>query len=225
MRSEKLRVSRLLSGLFAQRVIAFEAREPIGPETLMVEEARYVSRAVPKRVAEFAAGRACARRALAELAIVDFALAVGPDREPLWPQGVTGSITHTTGFCGVAVARQTEMASLGIDAERRGAVERRLWRQIATEPELRWLEGLPPARAADMASLVFSAKEAFFKCQFPLTREWLGFSDVSVSVKSRVLRLAPSRRLALQALRPAPWTGRYALRGALVVSGFGLPAG
>ncbi len=218
-----MRVSRLLTRLFADRVIAFEARQPIGPETLKEEEARAIARAVPKRAAEFAAGRACARRALAELAILDFALRVGPDREPLWPQGVTGSITHTAGFCGVAVARRTEMASLGIDAERRGAVARRLWRHIATEREILWLEGLPEARATDMASLVFSAKEAFFKCQFPLTREWLSFSDVSVSVESRVLRLMPSRRLALQALLPPPWTGRYALSGALVVTGFGLP--
>lgn len=223
VRSDNLRVSRLLGGLFSCRVIAFEAREPIGPETLRAEEARYVRRAVAKRAGEFAAGRACARRALAELAIADFPLRVGADREPLWPEGITGSITHTAGFCGVVVARTTEAASLGVDAERRGAVHRRLWRQIATPPEIQWLGTLPAARAADMATLLFSAKEAFFKCQFPLTREWLNFSDVSVSVESGALRIAPARPLALQALTPAPWAGRYALRDALVVAGFGLP--
>jgi 4'-phosphopantetheinyl transferase EntD len=134
------------------------------------------------------------------------------------------------------VARTTEIASLGIDAERRGAVHRRLWRHIATDAELQWLESLVPARAADMAALVFSAKEAFFKCQFPLTREWLSFADVSVSVEPpvgrirprtartgpRVMHVAPARRLALQAWLPPPWTGRYALQGALIVTGFGL---
>ncbi len=213
----------MLRGLLCDRVIAFEAREPVGPEALLEEEARYVRRAVPKRIAEFAAGRACARRALAELAIDDFALRVGADREPLWPEGITGSITHTEGFCGVVVARTTEAASLGIDAERRDAVHRRLWRQIATPQELQWLEALPPARATDMAGVLFSAKEAFFKCQFPLTREWLNFSDLSVSVEFRTLRIAPVRRLALEASAPPPWTGRCALRGGLIVTGFGLP--
>ncbi len=230
MRRENLRASRLLGGLFANRVIAFEAREPIGPESLLEEEARYVRRAVHKRVGEFAAGRACARRALAELAITSFPLRVGADREPLWPNGITGSITHTAGFCGVVVARTSEAASLGIDAEQRDAVHRRLWRHIATPEELRWLEAFPPSRAADMAALVFSAKEAFFKCQFPLTREWLSFADVSVSVEPGAARtgphsvgVTPRRGVALQGLPPPPWAGRYALRGALVVTGFGLP--
>lgn len=236
MPSENLRArgsprpSRLLGRLFSCRVIAFEAREPIGPQTLLEEEARCVERAVPKRVAEFAAGRACARRALERLAITNFALRMGANREPLWPEAVTGSITHTAGFCGVVVARTIDAASLGIDAERRDAVRRRLWRHIATAAELQWLEALPPARAADMASLVFSAKEAFFKCQFPLTREWLSFADVSVSIEPRAtrsapraVRIAPERVVALQASMAPPWTGRYALRDGLIVTGFALP--
>jgi 4'-phosphopantetheinyl transferase EntD len=220
-----VRASRLLGRLFSARVIAFEARQPLGPETLRTEEARYIARAVPKRVGEFAAGRACARRALAQLAITDFPLRVGADREPLWPEGITGSITHTAGFCGVVVARKTGVLALGIDAELASAVHPGLWRQIATAEELRWLAGLPGSRAATMASVVFSAKEAFFKCQFPLTREWLNFADVTVHVERRALRIAPCRALALEALVPGPWSGRYALEDALVVTGVSLPAG
>jgi 4'-phosphopantetheinyl transferase EntD len=224
MDSNRVRVSALLGGLFAADVIAFEARQLVGPETLRTEEARHVARAVPKRVAEFATGRACARRALAELAITDFPLRVGADREPLWPEGITGSITHTTGFCGVVAARKTRVLSLGIDAELASAVQRRLWRQVATEEEAQWLEGLQVERAATMASVLFSAKEAFFKCQFPLTREWLNFGDVSVRIGRRDLRVEPERPLALEGLVAAPWIGRYALEGPLVVSGLALPA-
>ncbi|MGH8149329.1 MAG: 4'-phosphopantetheinyl transferase family protein [Steroidobacteraceae bacterium] len=203
--------------------MAYEARSQIGPDALLEEEAGYVARAVPKRVGEFAAGRACARRALADLRITGFALGVGPDREPLWPPGVTGSITHTRGFCGAAVARHAATAGLGIDAERRDALHRRLWRRIATPGELDWLEGLPPQLALDMASVLFSAKEAFFKCQFPVTREWLNFTDVRVSVERPRLRIWPERHLALGRRAAPPWEGRYALAGALVVAGFSLP--
>jgi len=215
--------SRLLGRLFSPRIVAFEARRMPGPETLHAEEARYVARAVPKRVAEFAAGRACARRALGELAITEFPLRVGADREPLWPAGITGSITHTAGFCGVVVARTTVVRSLGIDAERSSAVHRRLWRQIATGEELRWLEGLPAPRAPIMASVVFSAKESFFKCQFPLTREWLNFADVTVHIERRGFRISPLRALALEGLVAAPWAGRYVREDPLIVTGLSLP--
>jgi 4'-phosphopantetheinyl transferase EntD len=217
--TEHVHASDLLGGLFAKGVIAFEARQLLGPETLRAEEARYVARAVPKRVGEFAAGRACARRALAELAIADFPLRVGAGREPLWPEGIVGSITHTTGFCGVVVAQKTVALSLGIDAELASAVHRRLWRQIATQEEARHLESLPSERAGIIASVLFSAKEAFFKCQFPLTREWLNFADVSVRIGRRRFQIVPRRTLMLEALVPGPWAGRYALEGSLVVSG------
>ncbi len=216
--------SQLIEGLFDEPVAAFEARGPVDPGALAPQEAEHVARAVPKRVGEFAAGRACARRALAELGIADFVLRAGPDREPLWPPGIVGSITHTAGFCGVAAARAEVFAALGLDAERRDAVQRRLWRQIATAAELRWLESLAPEQATDMGALLFSAKEAFYKCQFPLTREWLDFRDVSVSVGPDAFQILPQRALAIEAIAPAPWRGRHALERTLILTGCSLPA-
>ena len=221
---DPIRASRLLRGLLPDGVVAFEALAPVGPETLAEEEARCIARAAAKRVAQFATGRACARRALAELAIHGFALRVGADREPLWPAGIAGSITHTDGFCAAAVARRTVHASLGIDAERRDAVHRRLWRQIATPAELAVLEALAHDDAAQMAAAVFSAKEAFFKCQFPLTREWLNFSDVTVTAGASGLSVEPTRRLALEALAAPPWPVRYRFSDSLVVTAMSLPA-
>jgi len=212
-----------IARLFAEPVAAFEARGPIDPRVLAPEEAAHVARAVPKRVGEFAAGRACARRALAELGVPDFILRVGPDREPLWPEGIAGSITHTERFCAAAAARTTVVAALGLDAERRDAVHRGLWRQIATSQELAWLESCAAERADEMATLIFSAKEAFYKCQFTLTREWLNFNDVSVSVGPDGFRIVPQRRLAIEALAAPPWRGRHVLEGALVVAGCSLP--
>jgi 4'-phosphopantetheinyl transferase EntD len=213
----------LLAGLFAETVIAVETRARFEARTLHADEAGYVSRAVPKRVSEFAAGRACARVALAQLGIAEFALRVGPDREPVWPADVTGSITHTGAYCGVVVAPQSRLQSLGIDAEVRGAVHRRLWPHIGTAQELVWLEGLAEPQALTLASLLFSAKEAFFKCQYYLTRRWLNFSDVSVSVDDSCFSIRPCGELQLAALPPPPWQGRHARAGELIVTGIGLP--
>jgi 4'-phosphopantetheinyl transferase EntD len=213
-----------IAGLFAEPVAAFEAQGPIDPRVLAAEEAAHVERAVPKRVGEFAAGRACARRALEELGVPDFVLRVGPGREPLWPAGIAGSITHTAGFCAAVAAHTTHIAALGLDAERRGAVHRHLWRQIATSDELSWLESLQSDRADEMATLIFSAKEAFYKCQFAVTREWLNFSDVSVSIGPSDFEIRPLRRLALEAHASAPWRGRHALERSFIVAGCSLPA-
>ena len=215
--------SSTIAALFAEPVAAFETRAPGDPRALAPAEAAHVARAVPKRVAEFAAGRACARCALAELGVPGFILRVGPDREPLWPPDVAGSITHAAGFCGVVAARIGTVRSLGLDVERRDAVHRRLWEQIAAPEELGWLESLAPREASDMAALIFSAKEAFYKCQFPLTREWVAFNDVSVSIHHGAFEILPRRTLAVAAITPAPWRGRFTLTESLVLTGCTLP--
>ena len=90
---------------------------------LYPEEAVSVAKAVPKRVGEFAAGRLCARRALAEFGITGVPLTMAPDRAPVWPESMVGSITHTRGLCAAVVAERRRFASLGIDVEVAGDVE------------------------------------------------------------------------------------------------------
>src|SRR5512134_460449 len=92
-----------------------DPRDPSPP--LLAEEEPLVARAVDKRRREFAKGRACARAALARLGCVAGPLLTGSEREPLWPDGVVGSVTHTDSYCAVAVVRSAACAGLGIDAE------------------------------------------------------------------------------------------------------------
>jgi hypothetical protein len=73
------------------------------------DELRLMASAVPRRRAEFAAGRACARAALRRLGINGWPLLVGSKREPLWPAGVVGSITHTDGLVAAAVSRRPHL--------------------------------------------------------------------------------------------------------------------
>ncbi|HUN26824.1 MAG TPA: 4'-phosphopantetheinyl transferase superfamily protein [Steroidobacteraceae bacterium] len=223
MSDDPLSRSILLEELLDHGAIAFESRSSVPPQSLHPDEAVAVTRAVPKRLEEFATGRACARRALERLGITQYPLRVGADREPLWPAGIAGSITHTRGFCAAAVARCAECASLGIDAEPSDSVHARLWRTIATEAELAQLAGLPERAAWERATLLFSAKESFFKCQYPLTRQWLNFRDVSVSIEAHTYRIEPQRRIALEPRAPAPWVGRHALREGLVITAMSLP--
>jgi 4'-phosphopantetheinyl transferase EntD len=84
---------------------------------LYPEEEEVIRRAVAKRRNEFATVRHCARAALARLGIASRPLLPGPRGAPTWPEGVVGSLTHCDGYRAAAVARSTDLRTLGIDAE------------------------------------------------------------------------------------------------------------
>jgi 4'-phosphopantetheinyl transferase EntD len=153
-------------------------------DDLMACERRAIERAVPKRRREFAAGRACAREALAALGIRAFPILPGGRRQPLWLPEIVGSITHTDAYCAAAVARANEVAALGIDVERPVSLGRNLVPAVCGEAELRRCE-LGAPRSFPCASLLFSIKESIFKAVYPLLGVELGFLDVVVEVDFR----------------------------------------
>ncbi len=210
--------------LFPRQAIVVEMREAGDAATLLPEEAEYVARAVPKRVQEFAAGRTCARLAMASFGVTDFALRVAADRQPVWPTGIVGSITHTAGLCLAVVAEQTRIAAVGIDCEVVGHVSTDIWETICTAAEVAWLGALPlPLRPAAVA-LLFSAKEAVYKCQYPLTGEWLDFHDLDTRPDGMgrargQLLLRATRPLKIQKNGDVPLLVDYVLHEGFVATG------
>jgi 4'-phosphopantetheinyl transferase EntD len=155
-----------------------DPRQPSLP--LFPEELPLVACAVDKRRLEFGRGRQCARAALRRLGIADGPLLSGDHRQPLWPEGVVGSITHTQGLCLAAVARSSRYAGVGIDVEPAEPLSLALAERVATDAEMKALGSMPPLLAA---RLIFSAKEAFYKCQFYQTQKFLGFFDVAIELE------------------------------------------
>jgi len=169
------------------RVVGEEARLGVEVPEMSPEEAGDVARAVIGRRIAFATGRACARRALARLDVTAFDLRNGEDRAPRWPAGIVGSITHTGaapgGYCAVVVGRSTDLAALGVDAEQWNRLTPALWRRVLTSDELVWVERHDPERQRIFATVIFSAKESFYKAQYPISRRFLNFHDVEVTVE------------------------------------------
>ncbi len=157
-----------------------ELWSPGDPATLLPEELACTEGFAAARLREFAAGRACARLALSELGVGVAPLLVGSARQPLWPEGFAGSITHTGGYCAAAVCRIEAVLSLGIDAERLVELGRSEWRVLFCRAEIEWLDSLPPPQQIAMACALFSGKEAYFKCVYPLTQRWLEFTDIEL---------------------------------------------
>ena len=144
--------------------------------------------AVESRVHEFVGGRMCARAALAQLGLPPVSIPSGPDRAPVWPQGFVGSISHSKGYCVAVAARVNNMdqgssiAALGVDVEQVGEVLPELWPQLMCEEEITGLQSLDANARAVKASLIFSAKEAFYKAQYSLTGEWVDFGDAAIEI-------------------------------------------
>ena len=143
-----------------------------------------LARSVPKRRAEFAAGRHCAREALRALGVdsADDPIDIGPHREPLWPKGITGSITHCAGYACAAVARESDILAIGIDSERvvHPSAMTSIEHHIASPAEVERISTQWSGGDDVLRTLVFSAKECLFKCLFPRVRRYWGFLDVEM---------------------------------------------
>lgn len=211
-------------------VIAEEI-DPTGAlDELLPDERALVERAVDKRVTDFRAGRQCAHRALARLGQPLRPLLAEASRAPRWPAGVVGSITHCAGLAAAVVARASSQQALGIDAEPDVPIERKLWSAITREAELRWLDGLLPSRAGHVAKLLFSCKESFFKLQFPITGQMLGFEAVELQLGPTLLEPFGVFTLTILHDLPSPFdrgerlVGRFSCGGGLVRTAMQLPA-
>lgn len=175
--------SELIASLFPPGVTASERREPGNPGMLLEAEAAASRSFAPKRVAEFSAGRDCARHALRALGCGDVAIPRRTDRRPEWPIGFVGSITHTIGFCGAVAASAASIAALGIDAELSGRLTSDMWSHLFVDREMKALLELAPRLRERTAAVMFGAKEAFYKCQSPRTGMWIDFDEVAVDVR------------------------------------------
>lgn len=147
---------------------------------LWPDEAPAMTRAVPKRQLEFAAGRQAARAAIVDLGLPAAAIPQGQDRAPIWPDGLTGSIAHCDDICIAAVARPGQIKSLGVDIEPATPLESNLEDIICTKAERAWLDTLPAESRGLTTKIIFSAKEAVYKAQYPLTGQVIGFDEIEL---------------------------------------------
>ena len=146
------------------------------PGILSAIEARAVARAIPSRQAEFAGGRAAARRAMAMIGATEVPVPMGPDRAPRWPDGLIGSISHDAGLCVAAVARRGWVRSVGLDIAPDAPLA------LDIEPEITRPDEAQVGDPTTGLRLRFGAKEAVFKAQYPLTGLLFGFQAVHVDL-------------------------------------------
>ncbi|MDR6935787.1 4'-phosphopantetheinyl transferase superfamily protein [Luteibacter sp. 3190] len=165
-----------------------------------------IERSVPKRQAEYIAGRRVALAALKAAGSDATDIAIAPDRAPAWPRGFLGSLSHTDDVA-VAVAARAggDLSGIGIDIERQiaPAVLDSVRELVIDRGERDSL-----ARAAAslgwpvVLTLAFSAKESFYKATAASVGRFFDFAAL------RILALSPEARV-IEAEVAAPLSARF----------------
>ncbi|WP_314154230.1 4'-phosphopantetheinyl transferase superfamily protein [Rouxiella badensis] len=183
-----------------------------------------LTRAVPKRKAEYLAGRYCCAALLRGFS-VSSEVTTHQDRSPCWPQGMRGTISHGTVSDGysqaMAIVTSCPQLCLGADIE---VLNREVLREICetfTQPaEREYLQTL--AIDLDFSLLLaFSAKESLFKALYPQVKTFFGFEYASVDSintlnKTFVLRF--NRDLNEVFTAGVKIKGSYAFDGKIIIT-------
>jgi 4'-phosphopantetheinyl transferase EntD len=197
-----------LHALLPPGVAVCTESDPTAAEPLFPSEQAAIRDAVASRQREFALGRTCARRALRRLGAEACPIGVGTMREPVWPEGIVGSITHCASFWAAAVARRAELRGLGIDVADNRPLEPAVRNLIAAGgDEAALMESADPDVAWDV--VLFSVKEAVFKAWWPVHR-WSPPTFASRSIEPTALSGPPFSLTAATASEccadASPWT-------------------
>lgn len=155
-------------------------------------EASQVGEMSESRRNEFLTGRALLRTVLDPFGHGAAPVPVGPERAPVFPAGVTGTVTHSGGW--VAAAASDRWRGIGLDLETDQDLAPSLVRRLAA-----------PNEAPDLPLVRFVVKEAVFKACSPIDGQWREFEDVAVELESCTVGLTWTRDPV-----PGPVTGRWA---------------
>lgn len=173
----------------------------------------HLAHAVPKRRAEYLAGRFLAQQLLTRLGYTDFILLPGEDRAPQWPTGIAGALSHNAETALCAVHLESGLGGVGLDVETLMTVEQaeELWGAIVGEAECNVLRRLPQGFDR-LLTLTFSAKESLYKALYPQVRCYFDFLDVrviAIDVQQRTFELELLNTLTPKCHAGRRFTGCY----------------
>jgi enterobactin synthetase component D len=143
-----------------------------------------IAGSVRKRQAEYFHGRLCARQALGALGALGVGeVGIGAQREPLWPAGVVGSISHSKTLAAAVVAGAARCGGVGLDIEEWAdhAAAEAMPGLVVSAREAAYLRGFEREMARErLLTLVFSAKESFYKGAFGAVGRFFDFNAIEL---------------------------------------------
>lgn len=150
---------------------------------------------VSSRQAEHLAGRLAAKLAISSLgASVNSTIPIGENGEPIWPQGVVASISHTSNLAMCCASLATRQAFVGIDIENiiSSEVASDISNVVLNLKE-RFIVDSTNLEFEIGVTLCFSAKESLFKALYKYVKNYFDFQDaeiIAIDEGSRLIQIA-----------------------------------
>ncbi len=172
-----------------------------------------IENSVLKRQAEYLAGRYVARRAMSNLDTNVISIPSGRHRNPIWPEGIVASITHTDTKAVCIASYKKEYKYLGIDLERK--LESKCIfdiKNIIINKQEEDLLATSRICFEDAFSLVFSAKESLFKALYHNVKDYFDFSAAQVTAiffSERQFQITLLENLSNELTKSTKFTGYF----------------
>ena len=181
------------------------------------------------RKEHYRSGRICAGEVLSKLGTLGQPVLRDPQtREPLWPEGISGAITHSGKWAAAAAGKTSDVSGIGIDLEDlERQVDSRISRHVCIPEEQKWLQECGEDFLEQNLKIIFSAKESIFKAFFPYTRTYLHFHDARILMeqtffqKSKPDSLSEKEKIS----NPAKFEFEYLMLNERVISQTGISEG
>ena len=150
------------------------------------------------RKEHYRSGRICAGEVLSKLGTLGQPVLRDPQtREPLWPEGISGAITHSGKWAAAAAGKTSDVSGIGIDLEDlERQVDSRISRHVCIPEEQKWLQECGEDFLEQNLKIIFSAKESIFKAFFPYTRTYLHFHDARILMEQTLFQKFKSDSLS-----------------------------
>jgi Phosphopantetheinyl transferase component of siderophore synthetase len=150
------------------------------------------------RKEHYRSGRICAGEVLSKLGTLGQPVLRDPQtREPLWPEGISGAITHSGKWAAAAAGKISDVSGIGIDLEDlERQVDSRISRHVCIPEEQKWLQECGEDFLEQNLKIIFSAKESIFKAFFPYTRTYLHFHDARILMEQTLFQISKSDSLS-----------------------------
>ena len=181
------------------------------------------------RKEHYRSGRICAGEVLSKLGTLGQPVLRDPQtREPLWPEGISGAITHSGKWAAAAAGKTSDVSGIGIDLEDlERQVDSRISRHVCIPEEQKWLQECGEDFLEQNLKIIFSAKESIFKAFFPYTRTYLHFHDARILMEQTFFQKSKSDSLSKKEKnsKPEKFEFVYLLLNEKVISQTGISEG
>lgn len=140
----------------------------------------WLPRATKIRKAGYLCGRVLARSALTFYGYGAYQVLADINRCPVWPIGISGSISHAEGYVVCIIGLSEKMSGVGIDIEAPFELEtyQSISEVFATASETEYLAiAFPKEDLGWIGAAVYSSKESIIKCLYPKYGQYFDFKE------------------------------------------------